>query len=176
MYEKRKTDYDWNTIRTAYITGTESTCVIAERFNVPRSTLVKRSAKEGWPKKRKAYQMDVVKKATDKAANKLSTKLIKLQKAADNLADEMAKRTDNMDSCTAKDVLDYTKSVRELTAAIRNLYDLPTAAEKESQRIASERLEIERKRADSMDVDKSVRVVFEGGEDLREEICNESKD
>ena len=176
MYEKRKTDYPWNEIKMAYITGTESTYVLADRFDVPRGTLSKRSAKEGWPKERKKYQKSVVEKATKKAANQLSSKLTKLQKAADNLADEMAKRTDNMELCTARDVLDYTKSVRELTATIRNLYDLPTAAEKESQRIAAERLEIERKRADSMEVDRSVRVVFEGGEDLREETEDESED
>ena len=73
-----------------------------------------------------------------------------------------------MKECTSKDVLDYTKSVRELTAAIRNLYEIPTAAEKEAQRIAAERLKLEKERLKANDGDNSVTVVFEGGEDLRE--------
>ena len=176
MYEKKKTDYDWNTIRTVYITGTDSYRALCKKYNVPESTLMKRGRKEDWCKQRKEYQNKLTAKVREKTANAAASKLFKLQKAADNLADEMAKRTDNMELCTARDVLDYTKSVRELTAAIRNLYDLPTAAEKEAQRIAAERLEIERKRASSMDIDKSIKVIFEGGEDLREESEDESDD
>ena len=168
LADKRRTDYPWNDIKMAYITGTESTYVLADRFDVPRGTLSKRSAKEGWPKERKKYQKSVVEKATKKAANKLSSKLTKLQIAADNLANEMEKRTSDMKKCTSKDVLDYTKSVRELTAAIRNLYEIPTAAEKEAQRIAAERLKLEKERLKANDGDNSVTVVFEGGEDLRE--------
>ncbi len=178
MYEKKKTDYDWNTIRTVYITGTDSYNALSKKFDVPMTTIAKRGRKEDWSGQRKAYQKKLVKKVNEKVANSAASKLFKLQNVTDNLVGKMTKMSEKFDveESSARDILDLTKAVRELTVVIRDLYDLPTAAEKEAQRIAAERLEIERKRASSMDIDKSIKVIFEGGEDLREESEDESDD
>lgn len=172
MHEKRK-DYDWNTIRTVYITGTESYRALCKKYNVPESTLMKKGKLEDWYGKRKEYQKELIAKVGEKTAEATAEKLYSLQKAADNLAEEMERRTADMNECSAKDILDYTKAVRELTATLRNLYEIPSLSEREAQSIAAERLKIERKRVSAMDVDKSVKVIFEGGEDLREEFEDE---
>lgn len=182
QYEKKK-DYDWNTIRTVYITGTDSYRALCKKYDVPESTLMKRGRKEDWCKQRKEYQNKLTAKVREKTANSAASKLFKLQNVTDNLVGKMAKMSENFDveESSARDILDLTKAVRELTAAIRNLHDLPTAAEKEAQKIARERLKLEKERLQiekerikaANDNDNSITVVFEGGEDLREGAASE---
>ena len=161
-------DYDWNRIRTVYITGTDSYRALCGKFGVPKSTLMKRGRAENWVGQREEYQRNLVAKVGERTAESEASKLIALREASDNLTEELISRTADMSDCTAKDILDYTRALKDLTATARNLYDLPSQAERESQRISAERLEIERKRLSAVDTDASVKVIFSGGEDLRE--------
>lgn len=163
-----KKDYDWNTIRTVYITGADSYRALCKRFGVPESTLMKRGKLENWVEQRRDYQRKLIAKVGEKTAESEAYKLVKLKESNDNLTNELARRTADMTDCAPKDILDYTRALKELTATARNLYDLPSLSEREAQRMASERLEIDRRRVSVMDSDTSVKVIFAGGEDLRE--------
>lgn len=175
QYEKKK-DYDWNTIRTTYITGTDSYSALSKKFNVSITTITKRGKTEGWVNERKIYQKKLISKVREKTVNSAASKIFKLQNVTDNLVGKMEKMSERFDveESSARDILDLTKAVRELTTAIRDLHDLPTAAEKEAQKIARERLQLEKERIKAgNDDDKSITVVFEGGEDLREGAASE---
>lgn len=65
-----------------------------------------------------------------------------------------------------KALKDLTTVLKDLTGLVRNLHGLPTQAEAESQRIAAERLDMDRKKAALEDnSNKRIEIVFEAGED-----------
>ena len=65
-----------------------------------------------------------------------------------------------------KALRDLTAVLKDLTGLVRNLHGIPTQAEAESQRIAAERLDMDRKKAAVEDnSNKRIEIVFEAGED-----------
>lgn len=63
-----------------------------------------------------------------------------------------------------KALKDMTAVLKDLTALMRDLYDLPTQAQAEAQRIAAERLELEKKKAESGDATENEVIVHFAGE------------
>ena len=64
-----------------------------------------------------------------------------------------------------KALKDLTGVLKDLTGLMREFYNIPTPAQAEAQRIAAERLELDKKKADAEEgVDKDVTVHFESGE------------
>lgn len=65
-----------------------------------------------------------------------------------------------------KALKDLTTVLKDLTGLMRNLYGLPTQAEAEAQRIAAERLAMDKKKVESAaDNTGRIEVVFAAGED-----------
>ena len=65
-----------------------------------------------------------------------------------------------------KALKDLTTVLKDLTGLMRNLYGIPTQAEAEAQRIAAERLELDKKKANAEDNSAaSIEVVFAAGPD-----------
>lgn len=65
-----------------------------------------------------------------------------------------------------KALKDMTAVLKDLTALMRDLYDLPTQAQAEAQRIAAERLELDRRKVDATDKDTNeIEITFNAGED-----------
>lgn len=63
-----------------------------------------------------------------------------------------------------KAIRDLTSALKELTGLTRDFYNIPTPAQAEAQRIASERLELDRIKAESDKEDKGdITVIFEAG-------------
>ena len=59
-----------------------------------------------------------------------------------------------------------TAVLKDLTGLMRDFYNIPTPAQAEAQRIASERLEMDRHKADaSNDNLNEIEIVFEAGEE-----------
>ena len=70
------------------------------------------------------------------------------------------KRFDKLDS---KAIKDFTGALKDMTLVLRNLHSLPTQAEAEAQRIAAERLELEKRKLAAQDkTDTKIEVVFSG--------------
>ena len=65
-----------------------------------------------------------------------------------------------------KALKDMTAVLKDLTALMRDFYNLPTPAQAEAQRIAAERLELERRKADAAENDTDgIEVTFNAGEE-----------
>ena len=65
-----------------------------------------------------------------------------------------------------KALKDLTGAVKDLLYSVRNLYGLPTQGEREAQRIAAERLEMDRRKAQlDEDSDKTITVELKGLEE-----------
>ena len=65
-----------------------------------------------------------------------------------------------------KALKDLTAVLKDLTGLMRDFYNLPTPAQAEAQRIAAERLELERRKADAAENDTDgIEVTFNAGEE-----------
>lgn len=63
-----------------------------------------------------------------------------------------------------KALKDMTAVLKDLTALMRDLYNLPTQAQAEAQRIAAERLELDKRKADAADNDANeIEITFNAG-------------
>ena len=67
------------------------------------------------------------------------------------------------DKVDTRAIKDLTGALKDMTLVLRNLNNLPTQAEAEAQRIAAERLEMDKRKMEREDdVDKEIKVVFAG--------------
>lgn len=171
--------HNWTEIETEYITTHTSYAKIAEKHGVPLCTLTKYAQKNKWFKKRREYTENVVAKTAEEIAKHNAKKLAKLTKAADTMTDVVDRILKDAEQfnrhingfgeekvckkADTKAIKDITVAIKELTSVVRNLNNIPTQAEMEAQRIASERLELEKKKADmDSDSNKEIRVIIEG--------------
>lgn len=178
---------DWEAVRLAYISSVKSYRQVAREMGVSYSKTREHGRAEDWPAQRVAFQREAAERAiaagVDQEANRLE-KVINAANAMANVidgvfADEMQfhrhlvsikydkdeetveRVFDKVDSRAIKDL---TGALKDMTLVLRNLYHLPTQAEIESQRIASERLELDKRKLDAeTGADRSIKVVLADG-------------
>lgn len=196
---------DWEAIKSEYITTDTSQSKLAKKYGVPRSTICKWCAREGWVEQREQYRAGVVQKTIERRAREDSTQLLKLMDAAsritgialDALADDsmlytyMVERREKYEVPVGADsgvpwmdgdpdvpvierqwsedreskalntraLKDLSNIIKDMTGLIRDFYDLPTPAQREQQRIAAERLELERRKADQAEASGNITII-----------------
>lgn len=69
------TKWDWDKLRTGYITGNISLTRLADKYGVPYKTIAHRSTKEKWGEQKNQYRASVGKKAVEKLASKAARAL-----------------------------------------------------------------------------------------------------
>lgn len=176
---------DWKAIKTEYITSTQSQRELAEKYGVSMTTLGGRARKEKWTTARREYRQKVIEKATRKAADKEANRLSRLMDATNKVLDVVMGAFEDekqfnryivsegsgdgfsetsekiFDKVDTKAVKDLTSVLKDLTGLTRDFYNCPTPAQAEQQRIAAERLELDKRRADAEEVkDSTVKVIF----------------
>jgi CRISPR/Cas system-associated protein endoribonuclease Cas2 len=177
---------DWEALKTEYVTTDISSRSLADKYGVSRSTLMKRAASEKWSDARKQYKSGVVAKAVKRVQARDVNKLSKLRSAADQMAgviNNVFKDSQQFnrhiiteglgmgatsvyervyEKADAKAIRDLAGAIKDLTAAMRNLYDIPTVTEKAGMDMAKERLELDRTKSDrESNTTTEVRVVIE---------------
>ena len=151
---------DWEQIKIEYITSAISQRKLAEKHNLSYNTLRRMAEKYKWAEGRRKYSAKVAAKTIEKTAEKRSNKLAKLSVSADLLCERIETALKDPDGLfiemdngkkifNTKAVRNLSGAIRDLTATIRNLHDIPTKAEKEAMKIARERLELEKKKAET---------------------------
>ena len=163
-------------VEAEYITSNLSLTQLAEKHGLTRQTVVDASSEGQWVAKRNAFRTQVKQGSIDLCAKRdtkildmiaaNSVKLMQLLDAA--LADEYAFRRyiaveterdgdrqtsqqverifERVDLQAIKQLADTQKTILDTTY---KLYGIPTQAEKESQRIASERLKMDKAKAEA---------------------------
>ena len=182
---------DWKGIQTEYITGELSLVKLAKKHSLPLSTVQVRCRQEGWVAKRRDFRQQAVAVAVSEAVTDEADRLGKIITSAqrmsvviedvfkdgkqfyrhvvqDEIEGEKTTIEKIFDKADSKAIRDMTAALKDMTLVLRNLYNLPTQAEAEAQRIAAERLKLEQQKAAAADnTDKKITVVMEGGwEDL----------
>ena len=183
---------DWGAIKAEYVTGKDSYAKLGEKYGLLRNTVQRKGTAEGWPELRVAYREEALSKAIETAKDEEADRLHNLIVAAETLQDVIIKALEDKEQFNryliqdeiydpkvdaavkttkeriykkidTKAIKDLTGAIKDLTYSVRNLCNLPTQAERESQRIASERLNMDKAKIDMND-DSNKRIVIQLGD------------
>lgn len=180
---------DWAQLKTEYVTTRCSYRQLSEKYGVSIAVISKVSKREKWIQLREQYNqkcfMNAQKKIANKEINRLARLITATTKAVDvavgAFEDEKqfnryiitegigggATETTEREfaKVDTKALKDLTGVIKDLTALMRDFYNLPTPAQAESQRIAAERLEMDKRKADADRTDDSIHVVLGDAEE-----------
>lgn len=143
---------DWDAIKLEYITTNTSYRRLGEKYDMSHKKISERGKREDWVGKKKRWKEKAMAKAMEKATKAEIDRLSGLRTAADNLSALMEQVTSETDAFygdgkpNARAMQQTVAALKDLTATIRNLYDMPTRGERETQELARERLALERER------------------------------
>lgn len=183
--------FDWDAVKTAYATSLLSIPQIAAQFGLKPHTVSERCRKDGWVAARMEFRARATAKAVEEAVDVEADRLGKIISAANSMAvviediftdgrqfhrhlvtdteiDEDGAKSiytveREFDKVDTRAIKDLTGALKDMTLVLRNLHNLPTQAEAESQRIAAERLEMDKRKMDAeTNADKEIKVVFTG--------------
>lgn len=178
-------DIDWSRLKVAYVTGRMSYKELARKHRLQANAVSRRGKEEEWPRLRKEYRAKAAAKAIENEVGNEAARLSKLISATDSMEDVVVKlfsdaqqfyrhivingdKTEEniFDKIDTKAIKDLTGALKDLSFVHRNLHGIPTQAEREAQRIAAERLEMDKKKAQlDENVDKSITVQMVGAEE-----------
>lgn len=161
-------DVDWQRIKVSYVTGKMSYKALAQKHRLQPNAVSRRGREEEWPRLRKEYREKAAARAIEKEAVNEAERLSKLIRSEDAMEDVVLKLFNDarqfyrhivvdgkcnseeriFDKADTRAIRDLSCALKDLTYVRRNLLNLPTQAEKEAQRIASERLRMDQKKAE----------------------------
>lgn len=178
--------YDYSQAETEYVTTKCSYAFLSDKYAIPLSSITKYAKEHCWREKRKKHCENVAAKSSEKIASQQANKMASLINASDRAAKAIesaladgeqlyryvvTENTGDFSQKTSeytfrkmdtKALRDIVSSLKDLTAVIRNLNEIPTEAEKEARKIAKERLRLDKKKAESGadKLDKDIIVEF----------------
>lgn len=186
----QKADSKWKEMETEYITTAKSYKELAAQFDISLRSVCTYGKNHCWTDKRKEYRERVVAQAVAKTVDREAEKLAKLISAADKASEaverafadekqlyryivtektaEGSEQTNEyiFNKTDTKALRDMVACLKDLTAVIRNINNLPTAAELETAALRREKLAIEKKKSESADaLDRNITVTFSPMED-----------
>ena len=149
-----------------YLTKADVTYkILAEKYNIPESSLRKKAAKEKWKKGRHNYETRVEQKFYDRKSKIEADKLIRIGEAADKIAETIANTLEKSDKTLKKGGKLDTKAIRELASALKELSTtirvvngIPTPMEKCSMEIQRARFELEQKKFEAEEAERAERA------------------
>lgn len=169
--------HDWDKIRAEYVAGKETYEQLAARYGMYKSQLGRRAKAEDWPAQRAAYRKSVADTTIRKKRYKDSEHLVGLMDAAEKLVGHVQRLMDDEDQfrrqvdsgfvkitdgvvehrkqefltkkVDTKALVNAARALNEATRAVRDLYNIPTQAEKDRKALEEKRLRLlEDKRGD----------------------------
>lgn len=175
----RPNSVDWNPIKTEYITTKCSYRQLSEKYGVSIAQISRVCKKEQWKEQREQHAEKCFRKAEEKAANKEANRLARLITATTKAIDVAMEAFEDEqqfnryiisegigDGATeteeriyskvdTKALKDLTGVLKDLTGLMRDFYNIPTPAQAEAQRIAAERLALDKLKAATDDDDEN---------------------
>ena len=139
---------DWDAMRAEYIATSCRYADIAAKYGVPPGTVGSRASQEHWPELRKKAKKAAQKKVAESIGRQQGKDLAQMIRATESFATSLEGLleaiSDNPEGLLAdlRGVESIAGALRKTTDNLRELYGIPTQA----QRLARERLEIERER------------------------------
>lgn len=146
------TNKEWEKIRTEYATSDLSFRALSEKYGVSHVAISKRAKAENWRDDRAKGMkktVEAVNRSIDRIAEDKAVSVAEeLTGALGITAKALAKAEIllNSDDISGRDLKGITGAIKDCVELMRDFYGIPTQAQAEAQRIAAERLELERKR------------------------------
>ncbi len=176
-------DFDWESIKTEYVTTNISKTKLAEQYGVPLGQVQYRSMAEQWSQLRRRHRDRVMAKTSDRMADEAAERMARLMGSTDKLMDAALDALDDpkqfyryivkekdadgthtteavFDKADTKAMKDMGTVLEKLTGLTRDLYGLPDREQELREQLARQKLEQAEKNADGIE------VVF--GEDAEE--------
>lgn len=178
---------DWKPIKTEYVTTRCSYRQLSDKYGVSVGLISKVANREQWREQRERFSNKCMQKVAEKAENREVNRLSRLITATTKAIDVaieafkddkqfnryivtegygpgMTETSEKVfDKVDTKALKDLTGVLKDLTSLMRDFYNIPTAAQAEAQRIAAERLELEKRKAEAdTPGETSVTVRMEG--------------
>lgn len=114
---------DWLKIKAEYITSTISYRALADKHNVPISTLQRRATKEGWPTERSRSEANIVAKSVVLEENKRVNRYTRLLTVADKLLDKIEHAVDSLNDTEILGMIDKS-TLRSISGALKDIKDI----------------------------------------------------
>lgn len=160
---------DFEKIKMEYVTNRLLTYKdLAEKYDVPVSTLSRRGQREGWQILREKQKEKVFRRCMDRAAEKLAERqgdqMVRLSDLADSI---LFKIETALDAIPVLDIDKQARQIRDITLAIRNLKDIQGAKPDADRREQEARIANLEKQSHQDSESAKVEVTFVGipGED-----------
>jgi hypothetical protein len=159
-----KGKYDWNALKTEFVTSDISAAALAKKYNINSATLYRHYQIEHWSEERRKYLGSVMEKCADKAADIAAMKLAKEIDIANKLSDVLDEavsdkkqfqryvvKEKDSDGATVTDEKIFGKvDMKSLNSALRALqtleeikrvmYGIATPLEERKLRMAEEKI------------------------------------
>lgn len=149
---------DWKRIKAEYIAGGTSYRKLAEKYNVPRTTLERKAKDERWAELRRQAEGKAEAKIVDAVSEKEAQKAVDIIDVADKLLEKISELMDAVP-------LD-TQSMKHLTSALKDLKEIKgykSAKDLEEQEARIKKLQREAEKED--DTTSEIEIVFNAGEE-----------
>lgn len=163
--KKGRPEHDWDSIRQEYISTNISIKDLAKKYKVRERTVAEYCSKEEWVAKRKKYKQDVSKKVTSKLATKTAAKkadefaqILNLTSMAQTRILEMMQR----DNLKTSDIRNLVESLEIAERVTRNIVGTPTTMQAHRIKTETEKLELEKKKAEVTDQVQDHHVYIQG--------------
>ena len=159
---------DWKKVKREYVTGELSYSKLAKKYGVSHGLIGKIGLKEHWVDERLKYREQINNKALTKISTVLAEKraedevnhFLTLQTAITkgtdkvlDIIDDIEKYTDRNGNIDPYILRCLIQSLKDAHSVLRSAYDIPTKVELANLEIARQRLDIERQKAKTVDVD-----------------------
>lgn len=145
----------WDGIEADYITGVMSVAEIAEKWGRPASTIYKKATKYGWKKKQKKVRQKADEIVIARRARARARELSDMYEATSGMSKLLKKTVAAMNEQPMDKVLKGLKGLSALASAmdtnvktLMTLHGIQTQAQAEAQKIARERLALEKRKQD----------------------------
>ena len=149
--------YDWESLAREYITTNQSLMDLSHKYGVSISLISKHSKREKWVNRREEYRKDTNAKIATltqlSELNKFST-LYEISDRLDGLLNKFSKLYEQEDvgrkagnGMPCREMAELSKAFKTAIEAKRDLFNIPSPMEVERQKIALERLQIDRDKA-----------------------------
>ena len=150
-------NYDWNAIKTEYITTTISYRKLANKHEIPFRTLQQRATKDKWVEAKKKHNAKIVSKSVKKA----ETKAIDYKSTLYSLAYKVAKQLNDMtEQNSISELAVMGIKPRDITGAIKDLEDALHVKSEADLREQEARIEKLRKEAQAEQESKDIKVII----------------
>lgn len=175
-------DVDWTAVQADYLAGM-SQSKLAAKYGIPKGTINTRCIKGGWTRIQKSVTAKSQERLADKVAKiKADTQADKIKvimDANDQLSVVLKKITDQLTMLenaplkNLREMADLAKAISMTTDTMYKQYGLLTATQEHNQRMAEERLKMEREK---LELEKAKADADDEGEDVEIRIITPEED